>query len=59
MDRRQISFLISSEFECITLRKLIFAGIKFHEFGEVWLISGKLVPARIISKPSIRKIRES
>ena len=59
MDRRQISSLISSEFERITLRELIFAGIKFHEFGEVWLISRKLVPARIISKLSIWKIHES
>ena len=32
----------------ITLRKSIFAGIKFHEFSVFWLISRKLVPAKIV-----------
>ena len=27
-----------------------FARIKFREFWELWLISGKLVPVKIISK---------
>ena len=33
-----------------------FAGIKFRESCELWLISRKLVPANIISKLPIRKI---
>ena len=41
-----------------TFRESIFAGIKFHEFRDFWLISQKLVPDKIISKLPIREIGE-
>lgn len=41
-----------------TLKELISVGIKFCEIREFWLISRKLVPAKMIRKPLIRKIRE-
>ena len=39
-----------------TLRKLIFAGINFHKFGEFLTISRKLVPAKIIGDCATREI---
>ena len=35
-----------------------FTRIKFHKICKFWLIWEKLVPAKIITKLSIRKIRE-
>ena len=39
-----------------TLRESIFAGIKFREFREFWLILRKLVSAKFINKLRIRGI---
>ena len=42
-----------------TFRELIFAGIKFCEFRELWSLSRKLFPAKIIWKLSIYKFRDN